>query len=97
MEDHYPQQRWRIPLPVNSGRTSVFDCSTGLSLCDATVRWTGREANIVVPLFDASPLQMLFIKLAGWAVFFERSGWCQATSLSSAELKDHREVLATAS
>jgi hypothetical protein len=40
---------------------------------------------------------MLFIKLAGWAVFFERSGWCQATSLLGAELKDHREAFATAS
>ena len=97
LEDHYPQQRWRIPLPVNSGRTSVFDCSTGSTLGHATVRWTGREVNIVVPLFDAPPLQMLFIKLAGWAVFFERSGWCQATSLLSAELTDHREAFATAS
>jgi hypothetical protein len=75
----------------------MFDCSTGSTLGHATVRWTGREVNIVVPLFDAPPLQMLFIKLAGWAVFFERSGWCQATSLLSAELKDHREAFATAS
>jgi LmbE family N-acetylglucosaminyl deacetylase len=97
VEDHHPRHCWRIPLPVRSDSSSVVDCSSGSIVSGATVRWSGRQVSVVVPLFDMPPLQTLFVKLAGWAVFFDRSGWCQATPLSNAALKEHREVFATAS
>jgi LmbE family N-acetylglucosaminyl deacetylase len=76
---------WRIPLSLWSGFAPILDARSGLRLHDATVRWCRSELAVAIPMFALPNFDALFIKLSGWTLFFDRSGWNRVQITSGPE------------
>jgi hypothetical protein len=76
---------WRIPLSLWSGFAPILDSSSGRRLHDATVRWGRSELAVALPMFALPNFDAMFIKLSGWRLFFDRSGWNRVQITSGPE------------
>jgi LmbE family N-acetylglucosaminyl deacetylase len=73
---------WRIPLSFRSRLAPIWDASNGLRLHDATATWCRSGLTVRIPLIGMPNFDAVFVKLSGWTLFFDRSGWCQASVTS---------------
>jgi LmbE family N-acetylglucosaminyl deacetylase len=68
---------WRIPLSFWSGFAPILDATNGWRLHHATVKWGGSGLTVGIPLIAMANFDAVFVKLSGWTLFFDRSGWCR--------------------
>jgi len=73
---------WRIPLSLWSGFAPILDATSGWRLHDATVRWDAAGLTVGIPLVAVRNFDAVFIKLSGWTLFFDRSGWWRVSVTS---------------
>ena len=71
------EHRWRLPVPVRSGRGPIWDIIRSRPLHEAITRWGGLTLSVDVPLPVASNFDVIYAKLSGPTLFFDRSGWSQ--------------------
>lgn len=67
--------RWSLPLPGRSARARLIDTVTGQPGRWASVRITGRQALVVLPIAAAQPLSRLFAKFDRRRFFYDTAGW----------------------
>jgi hypothetical protein len=46
-------------------------------LHDAMIQWSGSKLSVDIPLPETLDCRMIYAKLSGWTVVFDRSGWSQ--------------------
>lgn len=71
------EHRWMLPVPHRSGHAQIWDMLSSRPLHDALVKWTGTTLSVGIPLPETSDCRVIYAKLSGWAVVFDRSGWSQ--------------------
>jgi len=67
--------RWRLPIPLTSAKVGLEEITTGKPLRMATVRISGRVANIMIPVATAAPFSRLFVKFHRRTIFLDDAGW----------------------
>jgi LmbE family N-acetylglucosaminyl deacetylase len=71
------EHRWMLPVSFRSGNAQIWDTLNSRPINDAILQWTGSRLSVEIPLPGASDCRVIYAKLAGWTLFFERSGWSQ--------------------
>ena len=67
--------RWQLKLPSASRKVRLRDAITQGMLREATVRITGRIAQVKIPVAACQPFTRLFVKLDHRAIFLDEAGW----------------------
>jgi len=73
--------RWVLPLPGTSKCVPLQDAVTGGLVRMATVRVTGRRAEVAVPIANLQPLRHVFIKFKRPVFLKDEAGWRQAPAM----------------
>ena len=73
--------RWVLPLPGSSKCVPLHDAVTGGLVRLATVRVTGRRAEVAVPIANLQPLRHVFVKFKRRVFLKDEAGWRQAPAL----------------
>ena len=85
-------QRWMLPVPFKSGDAHVWDTITSRRLHQAIVQWNGPSLSVDISVPGSPEFEVIYAKLSGWTLFFDRSGWIQFTvPASRQESLVHRE------
>lgn len=66
-----------LPLPTSSKCVPLQDAVTGGLVRMASVRVTGRRAEVAVPVANLHPLQHVFMKLQRRVILKDEAGWRQ--------------------
>ena len=74
-------QRWVLPLPSSSKCAALQDAVTGGVVRMATVRITGRRAEVAVPIANLQPLRHVFVKYQRRLFLKDEAGWRQAPAV----------------
>ena len=69
--------RWILPLPSASRCVPIQDSVTGGVVRMATVRVSGRRAEIAIPIANLQPLKQVFFKLQRRVFLKDDCGWRQ--------------------
>jgi LmbE family N-acetylglucosaminyl deacetylase len=78
-------QRWKLALPTLSGETQVWDMGGSVPLQEAIVRWRCPSLFVDIPISIGDEFDAIYAKFSGWKLFFDRSGWSQATVSTRSE------------
>jgi LmbE family N-acetylglucosaminyl deacetylase len=73
------EHRWMLPVPVRSGNAQIRDSLNGRPLHDAMIQWTGSRLSVDIPLPGTLDCRVIYAKLSGWTLVFDRSGWSRFT------------------
>ena len=68
---------WKLPLPPFAGAVPVVDTITGRSLPAGYIRRSRGNLRVEIPFPELPGRGGIFVKLSGWSLFFDRSGWFQ--------------------
>jgi len=68
---------WKVKVPIFSGVAPISDVVGGKRLHDAVATWDSSSLSLRVPIPKALSIDVLFMKLSSWTLFFDRSGWCR--------------------
>jgi LmbE family N-acetylglucosaminyl deacetylase len=71
------EHRWMLPVSFRSGNAQIWDMLSNRPLHDAMIQWTGSKLSVDIPLPGTLDCRMIYAKLSGWTVVFDRSGWSQ--------------------
>jgi LmbE family N-acetylglucosaminyl deacetylase len=71
------RRRTMLKLPFRSGPAQIWDSVGGQPLGNAIVQWRGSSLFVDIPISGPTDFDTIYVKLSGWAIFFERSGWGQ--------------------
>jgi LmbE family N-acetylglucosaminyl deacetylase len=71
------EHRWRLAVPFRSGSAQIWDMLGSRLLHEAIVQWTGSRLSVDIPLPGTSDCRVIYAKLSGWTLVFDRSGWSQ--------------------
>jgi LmbE family N-acetylglucosaminyl deacetylase len=71
------EHRWVVQVPFRSGNAQIRDMLGNRPLHDAMIQWTGSRLSVDIPLPGTSDCRVIYAKLAGWTLVFDRSGWSQ--------------------
>jgi hypothetical protein len=76
-------RRLSLSLPFRSGKAQIWDTITGRRSDDAIVQWRGSKLFVDIPVSGTPDFDVIYTKLLGWTLFFDRSGWSQFTITSN--------------
>ena len=79
------EHRWRLPVPIRSGRAQIWDTISSRAVDEAIAQWVGSTLLVDIPLPDTSNFDAIYAKLSGATLFFDRSGWSQFAILAGRE------------
>ena len=82
--------RWVLPLPGSSKCVPLQDVMTGGLVRMATVRVTGRRAEVAVPIANLQPLRHVFVKFQRRVFLKDEAGWRQAPAMPVAAAEEER-------
>jgi hypothetical protein len=71
------EHRWMLPVTFRSGNAQIWDMLSNRPLHDAMIQWSGSKLSVDIPLPETLDCRMIYAKLSGWTVVFDRSGWSQ--------------------
>jgi LmbE family N-acetylglucosaminyl deacetylase len=73
------EYRWKLSVPFSSGKAQLWDTITNRRLHDAIVQWSGPTLSVDIPVSGTPDFDVIYAKIEGWTLFFDRSGWSQRT------------------
>jgi LmbE family N-acetylglucosaminyl deacetylase len=73
--------RWILPLPAVSKCVPLQDVVTGGLVRMATVRITGRQVEVALPIANLQPLSQVFVKFQRRVFLKDEAGWRQAPAV----------------
>jgi LmbE family N-acetylglucosaminyl deacetylase len=86
------EHRWRLPLPIRSGRAQTWDAISGRPVHEAIAQWGRSALSVDIPLPDTSNFDAIYVKLSGATLFFDRSGWSEFAILAGREQSHSRRT-----
>jgi LmbE family N-acetylglucosaminyl deacetylase len=81
------EQRWRLPLPLFSGTVNIVDAISHRTIQEARLRRRPGLLQVEIPFPDVAEFELMFAKLSGSTLFFDRSGWFQVALPKSLRLE----------
>jgi LmbE family N-acetylglucosaminyl deacetylase len=73
------EHHWLLPVPFKSGDAHIWDAVTNRRLHDAIVQWNGLRLSVDISVPGLPDFDVIYAKLSGWTLFFDRSGWVRFT------------------